>query len=277
MCYAVFMHAHKFSPRRIFKRRWLWLTGLALVLLGGSVAAEAWNHQPQAGMAILTLNQTVDLTYRLEWQSQAAQFDVTNWSVTNDLGYIIQVTDGYLANASVELIPCSELTPASQTANGWDWLRPQPVYAGHGIGTVDDSRLLIAQTESLAMPAAAALGTVSVSPNQYCKAHYLLAPIPNDTAQPDTFALSGTYTAPGSDKATPFSLSTAMAWGAISDLTITPAAQDASQSLTITVQRDLDHLFDGLDFNHQTDDEQNRAVLRGIANHIVVQIEGSRP
>ncbi len=50
----------------------------------------------------------------------------------NDLGYVIDVQEGYISSASVQLVPCDPIT------SGW-WTVPT-AYAGHGDSEVDPSR-----------------------------------------------------------------------------------------------------------------------------------------
>jgi hypothetical protein len=251
-----------------------------------------------AGLALLpiliqgqssVLSSTTEITYYLDWTQDriSPNEDGQGWSVINDLGYQVSVERGYLVTGSVQLVPCPQ--PDQGGAASWliDRLLPPPAYAGHG-GERDESKSSLPTVESLTEPTPVNLETVSVPRTAlYCQAHYLLAygvdVAKNLPSEPDMIGTSllveGLVRASETGPARPFSIKTELVWGTITDLR--PAAGPADHlrlttgrdPVTVTLRRDLGALFDGVDFDHMTEIEQAKAVLRSVTNQTQVFVE----
>lgn len=229
------------------------LTGVILVGYGAIQIAQGYNWFSEGTAAARPFS------YEFVWHNQ------TTSPITNDLGYTITLEEGYVANATIELIPCeSELA----------WLAPAVAYAGHGTDAVDASRVVVTLVESLTEPQQVTFTAVHSSTTIYCQAYYLVAPplgqnepIYNgvDMSQKSLY-VRGFYTAAGSTTAIPFEIETHLPWGAFGEL------QDESAQAAnghIIVQRQFDRLFDGVDFDQQAAAEQATIILRGLLENTV--------
>ncbi|MEM9954065.1 MAG: hypothetical protein AAF846_20815 [Chloroflexota bacterium] len=213
------------------------------------------------------------LTYTLAWEWGDAMQTETGWQVTNNLGYTIEVTEGYIVAYEAQLNACEH----SHGWFNWDWLTIPSVYAGHGDDS-NDSSLRTSYVENIALPETTAWGTVNLAEPTYCEAFFLVARGATDTLnQPesvDMFAtsiyLSGTVTAPDNDDAMPFTLQTQHANG-----TVQPFLQDEQSvhlalsydDMEIAIVRSLDTLFDEIDFANDSSDDASFQVLRNLLNN----------
>ena len=221
---------------------------------------------------------TTEVSYILDWawgEALPAEGG-RGWSVTNNLGYTIQVQRGYLVNRSVELIPCEY--EGSLVEIFLDRLASQPVQAGHGDAEHDSTRISTPFIESFAQPSTSELETVFGYEPTYCQAHYLIAPgietarnLPTEVNLLDkSLLIEGNYTTPHSDTAVPFTVSTGLAWGIVTNLNniktgFQPAIIEAgNQSRQIIIRRNLEGMFDNLDFQRMTPDEQAQSILRSL-------------
>ena len=65
--------------------------------------AGDWNAEIDEG------SQGKPLNYRLTWHLGRAELgDEDSWSVTNNLGYLVTVTNGYLTSAALQLAECDD-------------------------------------------------------------------------------------------------------------------------------------------------------------------------
>lgn len=228
------------------------------------------------------------ITYELDWDWGDAVLTSDGWFVTNDRGYQIHVQRGYLVNRSLELIECagSDATGESITDRLRQTLLAQPAYASHGTGAHDTSRITTPWVESLTEPVAQTVETVLVTASNYCQLHYLVAPgvetarhLPHEVEMIGvTLWLKGDYLAPGTSTSMPFTIQTNLAWGEAAEL-MTPSSEslDTLQrdnvALQLTVRRDLEALFDGVDFETMSDIEQAKTVLRSLTQNTDVIIQ----
>ncbi|MCB0034459.1 MAG: hypothetical protein KDE51_10590 [Anaerolineales bacterium] len=198
-------------------------------------------------------------SYEFVWHNQ------TTTPITNDLGYTITLEEGYVANATIELIPCeSELA----------WLAPAVAYAGHGTGEIDASRVVVTLVESLTEPQRVTFTAVHSSTTTYCQAYYLVAPQLDQNEQiyngvdmsQKSLYVRGFYTAAGSTTTIPFEIETHLPWGTFGDLHYESAQASNGH---IIVQRQFDTLFDGVDFAQQPAAEQATIMLRGLLENTV--------
>lgn len=251
-----------------------------------------------AGLALLPiliqgqpnfLSSTTEITYHLDWTQDriSPNEDGQGWSVINDLGYHVAVERGYLVTASVQLVPCPKADQGGAASWLIDRLLPRPAYAGHG-GEQDESKTTLPYVESLTEPSLVNLDTVPVPHGAlYCQAHYLVAygieAAKNLPAEPNMVGTSllveGMVRASQTGPARPFSIKTDLVWGTITDLRPTAGTADhlrlttGRDAVTVTLRRDLGTLFDGVDFDHMTEIDQAKAVLRSVTNQTQVFVE----
>lgn len=231
-----------------------------------------------------------NITYRLDWEwGRAKPHDHSpGWTTINDLGYQVSVKRGYLVTGQVQLIPCQDgdhQHPLSRLINP---LRPQPASAGHG-GERNETKSTRPYVESLLQPVQADLETISVSGTEYCQAHYLVAyaveaaknlPLEMDMIGTSLF-LEGEYHLRDAKSARSFTLKTNLAWGALTDLNYarqeSPLVTNGSVvagdgPVIVTFHRNLGALFDGVDFDHMSETDRVKTVLRSLTKHLEVSI-----
>lgn len=228
-----------------------------------------------------------DIHYQAAWTwGKAMDTPGPGWQVTNDLGYLVTVEDGYLVSYSAELVECEQDTPSllDQILGA---VGPGVALAGHQQGP-NPAAITTSRVESLAEPASVDLGQVSVSLSYYCQGHYLLARATPDTAAMPTpgavgtsLYLRGTYQVDDS-AAVPFTIQTNLNWGGISDLSLADGsgapvhAEISREALQVTIERNLGELFDGVDFAGTSTTEQAKTILRTLTNGARFVITGGR-
>ena len=215
---------------------------------------------------------TGQITYYLDWDWGQATSNASGqgWAVTNDLGYDIQVTNGYLVNRTIQLVACEHNHTASMSSALLNVILPQTALAGHGDTERDASQINTPFVESLATPMLLEVETVTGDEPAYCKTHYLLAPgIETATNLPvntdmvgTTLLIEGQYKASGNNSFEPFTISTNLAWGTNANLD----TLHNSGNTNVVISRRLDTLFDNVDFDQMSTAEQAQAVLRSITN-----------
>lgn len=223
-------------------------------------------------------------TYLLDWDLENVELNKTGpgWSVTNNLGYRIQIERGYLVNRSIELIACEHNHTAGVSSIISALFLPQPAYAGHGNTEHDTSRISRPFVETLTTPGPVELETVTGMEPAYCQMHYLIAPgietaknLPDDADMLNvSLFIEGTYQTQDSNTAVPFTITTDLAWGTVTDL----AAGEAGLSLenqtnSVTIRRRLGALFNDVDFNEMSGKAQAKAVLRSLVKNVTITIK----
>lgn len=202
-----------------------------------------------------------DISYLADWEWGSAEpVPDGGWTVENNLGYRVQVRDGYVLSYSAVLNQCQHQHRLI------DWLLSKlltpTAQAGHSTNA-DPAQTRVSLTESLAAPTASEWGTVTVNEPAYCRGHYLTAV--NGTES--SLYIEGRYQRGGD--AQPFMLNTAQAWGALDDLSSVDGAsvhvQPGSEPIRVRVIRPLDTLFDDADFAAMDADTFARTVLRHLA------------
>ncbi|MCB0194504.1 MAG: hypothetical protein KDJ65_21320 [Anaerolineae bacterium] len=261
----------------------LLLSGISLLLIAASIILPS-----QTERDAVTPTKFSTITYELDWTWGDVVLTSEGWFATNDQGYQIHVTRGYLVNRSLELIECTDDTAGTENAIGRlrESLMAQPTYAGHGTSQRDASRIAAPFVESLTEPVAHTVETVLVAQPNYCQLHYLVAPgietarhLPQDIPMEGlTLWLEGDVLAPDASSPTPFIIDTNLAWGNAANLMpLTSESLKTLQrdnvALQITVRRDLESLFDGIDFDTMTDSERAKAVLRSLTQNTDVIIQ----
>lgn len=232
-----------------------------------------------------------EVRYRLEWASD----DVTRlengpaWEVTNDRGYRVRLTRGYLTSYSMELVECPKDAATGARLGALLWSTVESVaWAGHSVGTPNPAAIRPMQVESLTEPTAHDVGEVLLAPQAYCQLHYLIARagreahgLPPDLDMVDaSLHVELTYQAAGADAPTPFTLHTAVANGGLFDrATGAPTAMrvDTGRNATqVTVRRDLGRMFDGVDFAAMAEGQIAGQILTSLIDHVDVGIEALR-
>jgi len=209
------------------------------------------------------------------------QTDVTlldaGWAITNDLGYSVEVHDGYLVTYGASLVPCPTATHEHDDLGAllWSLIGIGAAHAGHD-SDVDPSAISTSRVESVATPKAWTIGRVAVPPAVYCEAHYLVARADDATLDmPQTvdldrasLYLSGVYTPPGGGEARPFEVKTALANGVIAALDVEPGGAGGvnlgETGLTVVIERPLAGLFDGVDFDNMSSAALEQQLLTAL-------------
>jgi hypothetical protein len=222
-------------------------------------------------------------TRGVEWNA-----DRSAWEVTNDLGYRVRVTRGYLTTYSMELVECPKPAVSSAAArlfaSLWSVVEPR-AWAGHASGTPNPAAIRPMQVESLLAPTQHELATLTLAPQAYCQFHYLIARAGHDSPGLPTeldmvdasLHLDGAYRAPGATTETPFKFHTAVANGALLDHTGTAAApihvDTGTEEVRVTVVRHLAALFKGVDFVKLNERALPGQILQSFVDGVELRIE----
>jgi len=254
---------------------------LALTVMGVLLNAGCSRHDSAQPL-------TRSVRYVLEWKMSKVEETpgAAGWEITNDLGYRVHVTRGYLVTRSLELIPCNPVPPlAALLKRIGDRIGPRPAYAGHS-AIADPSATKNAEVESLLSPRSHAVATLYPGPQKYCQAHYLIARAdPSATGLPSevdmvdqSLRLEGWFRRPGDSQETPFTVVTAVGNGKLLDLPRglgegSCALNTASTSGVVVVRRNLDTIFDHVDFANMPDKRIGREVLQNLINDTEIELQ----
>ena len=203
--------------------------------------------------------------------------DGVGWEVTNDLGYRVRLTRGWVTTYSMELVECPK--PAALSS----FLAPPSAWAGHASGTPNPAAIRPMQVESLLAPTDREVGTVTLVPQAYCQMHYLIARaghdspgLPSELDMVDaSLHVDGTYRPPGAASPTLFTIHSAIANGGLFDRTATsvPIRVDTGRATTrVTVRRHLGSLFDAVDFATMPESVRAERILAAAIDHIEIEI-----
>ena len=251
-----------------------------LVVVAGVLAAGCSrnDHAPSPAHGV---------SYVLEWKKTKVEQSPAGdgWEVTNDLGYRVGLTRGYVVTRSLELIPCNPVPPISLLRRLGNFIGPRPAYAGHS-AIADPSATKKAEVESLLNPQPHSVATLYPGPQKYCQTHYLIARadqsangLPADVDMVDqSVRLEGWFRRPGVNDRTPFAVATGIANGKLFEL---PRRQDQpslalnteSASGVILVRRDLDSIFDHVDFANMDAKRIGREVLANLINNAEIELQ----
>lgn len=199
---------------------------------------------------------TGSVSYELAWGADEVALGNQGWQTTNDLGYAVEVTSGYLVTMSVELVACPDEATSDPFATVTDGLRlalaPRQAFAGHSLGGEEPTHWVINQSDSLIDLKELSVATALEADATYCSVHVLFAQAVESTLDlpdsPDmagvTLYLAGTATHPDGVEA-PFEVATGLANGVLVELA-DPLPGDAT--VLVRVERDLQALVDGIDF-----------------------------
>jgi hypothetical protein len=182
----------------------------------------------------------------------------------NDLGYIVDLTRGYLVTSSVELVECPRLAR---------WL----------IGTAEahlpasPTRLGAPMVESL-VGEAETLGTLRPPPDRYCQLRVSLAPADADArGLPDevrfvgrTLYLAGSYRSPGSEVDRPLAALTSESVEVLVPVPDLVLDGEAPRHRRLELSKAAERWFDGIDLDNTPPPELAGRLLGGVAASLTV-------
>ena len=213
-----------------------------------------------------------DVAYRVSWEWGAAQPLGTGsgWAVTNDLGYAIRVHAGRLVTRNLELVPCHAPPEEKLSARLFQRFGPLAAHAGHGSVLPNASRISRSFEEDLARPEDRAVEARRVRDPDYCQGHFLIAR-PSGTPPPAaSLEIAGAWSRGGRGP-TPFAIRGASAYGRLKDLLDASSGLAERQSIVggvrIEVRRELDSMFDGVDFETMSETEQAGRIARSLVDN----------
>lgn len=219
--------------------------------------------------------------YVLEWKRGTVRdlAPAGGWEVVNDLGFTVRVTRAYVVSRSIELVPCAPRAVSLRRLERF--FSPPPALAGHGT-SADPSASPRAEVESLAPAAPRELARVYPGARTYCRAHYLMAradahaaALPADVDMIDrTLRIAGHVQPPDAAGFTPFAVATAVANGTLVDLHTTGVAglDSGRASAVIVVRRNLDTIFDRVDFGTMTEKRMAREILHNLIAGVEIEV-----
>ena len=224
-----------------------------------------------------------------EWTVEAASWTLTwsdgqaaddsPWTTVTDTGYEVTVAAGWVVDYAVTLSPCEEEVVAT---------REERLLSLLGVGTARADHPDFDDPSQVEMVAASALGAGSVEvaaafdAAAYCGLHLLIARGDEDTAAPDgtsasgiSLKLRGSWAKDGEtgtfDLETNWANARDWTWGDVS----TAVAGDAppgAPAADITVRRDRDRLFDGLDLADASEGGIAWGVLENLFEQATVEV-----
>ena len=255
-------------------RPWKTLVAAGLVLAGAGCSPTA------------SAPPVHSVRYVLEWKRSNVTEEPDGWDVTNDLGYRVHVTRGYVVTRSLELIPCNPAPPPVSLLDAiTDLLGPRIAHAGHS-AIADPSATKTAEVESLLSPRAHTAATLQPGAQKYCQLHYLIARAePSATGLPSevdmvdqSVRIEGSFQPPtGESSPTLFALVTAVANGRLFDLPRRGqesfALDTGTASGVVVVRRNLDSIFNHVDFANMNERRLGREILQNLINDTEIELE----
>jgi len=232
------------------------------------------------------------VSYTFDWQSEDAVIGDGSITLQTDLGYEVVITSAYAIAYTVLMVECpDEEEPVDVPGMGqwlWELVTPRAAWAGHSYGNGNDAAIGVPHTEDIMEQEPVELGRITVNPGSYCQFFYLVGRADSVTVGlPEELDLSGlsiylagTYRSPEGEPQD-FEIYTTRAYALISDL-YAPGdyAQSekafeldtGTQGAAVTVTRNLDRLFDGVDFETMNTDQQATRVLTQLIDHAELSV-----
>lgn len=272
--------------------KWVWIASLAmLVSCGQSIVEQEVDTETSPGPH--------QVDYLVSWDTSGVTLSDDGFELTNNLGYDIELTGGYLVFYSTQLVPCeddesSELALVQSSGIDWGkwWGRLvgiRTAHAGHGDEDLDPSVMDQSYIENLVAPETMELGSRTIEGTHYCQIHYLVARggaetigLPEDQDMVGaSLYMQGTWSLNGADPQ-PFMILSSVAYGTMVNLYPTSyygVAEkqfelDASLSgARVEVERNLLGFFDDLDFETMTDTQLERRVLQNVIETSRIHVE----
>lgn len=203
------------------------------------------------------------ITYVLDWDINGTTIaaDRSQLTLTTPLGYTVNLTEGRLTSATVQLVDCVELESAFSFVD--------TAFAGHG-DSLDPTLTTGPFIESLTNPQTITAGTVTDLGASYCQGHYVVSG--QSSTDLPSLVLKGEWHHADYGESGSFDLATTIAWGQVHGLdeTIDFAG---GQAVTITITRNLGNLFNTADFSTMADSELGRAILRQLTETATFSIK----
>jgi hypothetical protein len=262
--------------RGCFRFRWLCLLHFAVAL--PSQSCHSPDSAPPAAHSV---------SYQLEWRRRGGVDPPSDapLEITNDLGYLVRVTRGYVVTRSIEMIPCAIPSPVSLLDTIDRMIGPRPAFAGHS-AIPDPSSTKSPTVESLLQRGPRQLPALYPGARMYCRAHYLIARadpqsagLPTEIDMVDqTLRVEGTFQRRGEATATPFTVTSAVANGKLFELgTQSPSAaarrlDTTSESAIVIVRRNLDTIFDRVDFATMNEKRMAREMLQNLVDGAELEV-----
>lgn len=198
-----------------------------------------------AACSVAPDDQVSSVSYLVRWDDTGVVRQEDGWSVDTDLGYRVTVTEGWVVEHTVTLVPC-----ASHQASGGLWSVIGGVaYAAHAVPE-DPSKLERQRAASLMTLAPEDLGAQAFAPGRYCDAFWLVGrasrPVPGEAARPEagtSLHLAGRWRR--GDQTGHFDYTTSWTQGRHHSLS---DAVGQGPALTVAITRQARSLFDGVDF-----------------------------
>jgi hypothetical protein len=226
-------------------RRWAWR--FAVALFGLWVVAALYSLRPVS-------HDPEPVSYLLSWEwGDVARHPDGSWSVTNDLGYEVEVLDGYVVSYEATAIGCS--SQAGWFESVLDVFVPGVAWAGHA-GSSEET-VVAEVVESLTDPVSRSLGVGWTTTADYCEAHLAFG-----TSDPSATTLFLSLVVDGSRS---IEVATELSWGTLGTLT----GEAGADEFAVEIVRDLSSMFDGIDFDEADAPAIGTAVLRALSAGIV--------
>lgn len=232
--------------------------------------------------------------YRLEWSWGSTQADPSGsgWQTVNDRGYRVHLERGYLVDYSMELVECPKEALESGVDSLWAWLPARAAWAGHMPTTPNPAAIHTPHVEALHAPVDFDVGSIQLAAQRYCRIHYLIARsnrsavgLPEDVDMVErSLYVRGTYQATTAATPRSFELATSAANAVLTEL-FPPGrvgAQGAAivvdtgrENARVVIQRQLQSLFDGIDFDTMPPARIERQVLQNLIDRTVIAVHRS--
>ena len=239
----------------------LWVAALVVGACGNA------DSQSESGVPTPLVSSA---SYWLTWAGGDVTEEATGWSVENDLGYRIHVTEGGLQNVRVQLVPCEEESSATSAWNLFSPFFGGAAWAGHG-DAVDPSHSHETLVEQLDMPTAQVWDEVSFVPAVYCQLHFILSGTEEESR---SLWVNGVVEYPDGEQEA-LSIETTLSWGEslfLREMVAIP--EEEPVGLRVLLERDQESLFDGLDFASEKDVlERSKILLRNLVQNSRVRLD----
>jgi hypothetical protein len=179
----------------------------------------------------------------MAWEeSQIESLDAGGWSTTSDLGYRVEVEEGWVLNYLLSLVPCDS-EPDTGALAWLGWVFGSPAHADHAPFS-DPSLVELSALEPFDSPRTLNLGPFGFPEQTYCSVYWLIARgEPGTAAGGTSLRIRGTWQRGTETGAV--EIDTDFALALITD--IPPISADQS-GLQVTLTRPLSTLFNGIDF-----------------------------
>jgi len=277
------------------------IAGTCLVLLWGcgQELSEPEPVQEVATQGEASSGEPHQVDYHLSWNTDGVTVSETGLELSNNLGYDIEVSTGYLVFYSTQLVPCEDDTSGELTRakdSGIDWgkwwgrlIGIRTAHAGHGEENLDASVVAQSAIEDLTNPVTMEVGSRAIEGTRYCQIHYLVARGgTGTTGLPEeldmvgaSLYLAGSWSLEGGEPQD-FMILSSVAYGTLSNLypdSFYGVADkefevDASQNgARVEIHRNLLGLFENVNFQEMSDTQLERRILQNVIEHTEFQVE----